>query len=89
MWDFIVSSPGELRLPPNLATPGGVRALEMPVLYYMPGQRSTESAREVARLLLSALQKVTVLESEQLGHVGPVTHPDRVNEAIGSFLGRA
>jgi len=29
------------------------------------------------------------VEFEKLGHMGPVTHPDTVNEAIGQFLERA
>jgi hypothetical protein len=28
------------------------------------------------------------VEFENLGHMGPVTHPDLVNEAIGQFLER-
>jgi len=28
------------------------------------------------------------VEFENLGHMGPITHPDVVNEAIGQFLER-
>jgi pimeloyl-ACP methyl ester carboxylesterase len=42
----------------------------------------------VARLLVNALPQVEVVEFGTLGHMGPVTHPDVVNEAIGRFLER-
>ena len=64
------------------------RALDIPVLY-MVGKRSTVSAHGVARLLLSALPRVELLEFDDLGHMGPMTHPEPVNEAIARFLERA
>jgi pimeloyl-ACP methyl ester carboxylesterase len=63
------------------------RSLNVPVLY-MVGKRSTRSAHGVARLLTAALPRVTVVEFENLGHMGPVTHPDIVNQVIGEFLER-
>jgi len=63
------------------------RSLNVPVLY-MVGKRSTPSARGVARLLTSALPKVEVVEFVELGHMGPMTHPDPVNDAIARFLER-
>jgi pimeloyl-ACP methyl ester carboxylesterase len=63
------------------------RSLDVPVLY-MVGKRSTPSAHGVARLLVNALPQVEVIEFENLGHMGPVTHPDIVNAAIGQFLER-
>jgi pimeloyl-ACP methyl ester carboxylesterase len=64
------------------------RSLDMPVLY-MVGGRSTTSACGVARLLTNALPRVEVVEFEELGHMGPITHPDRVNDVIARFLERA
>jgi pimeloyl-ACP methyl ester carboxylesterase len=64
------------------------RSLDVPVLY-MVGKRSTPSARAVARLLTATLPRVEVVEFESLGHMGPVTHPGAVNEAIERFLERA
>ena len=64
------------------------RSLDVPVLY-MVGKRSTPAALGVARLLTAALPRVEVVEFENLGHMGPVTHPDAVNEVIGRFLERA
>ncbi len=63
-------------------------ALDVPVLY-MVGKRSTASARGVARLLTAALPRVEVVEFEKLGHMGPVTHPEPVNQAIRQFLERS
>lgn len=62
-------------------------ALKMPVLY-MLGGRSPESAHGVARLLVPALPQVEVQTFDQLGHMGPITHPDMVNAAIDGFLDR-
>ena len=64
-----------------------LRALDMPVLL-MVGQRSTPSARGVARLLAAALPRVDVMAFDELGHMGPLTHPDLVNAAIAQFLER-
>jgi len=63
------------------------RSLDVPVLY-MVGKRSTPSAHGVARLLVNALPQVQFVELENLGHMGPITNPDLVNEAIGQFLER-
>jgi pimeloyl-ACP methyl ester carboxylesterase len=63
------------------------RALNIPVLC-MVGKRSTASARGVARRLASALPRVELLEFDGLGHMGPITHPEPVNEAIARFVAR-
>lgn len=64
------------------------RSLDIPVLY-MLGKRSTASAHGVARLLTKALPRVEVVEFEELGHMGPITHPGPVNDVIARFLERA
>jgi pimeloyl-ACP methyl ester carboxylesterase len=61
--------------------------LDVPVLY-MIGRNSPASSRGVARILTRALPRVEVVEFEGLGHMGPVTHPEVVNEAISEFLER-
>jgi pimeloyl-ACP methyl ester carboxylesterase len=63
------------------------RSLDVPVLY-MVGKRSTASAHGVARLLAAALPRVELLELDDLGHMGPVTHPDLVNDVIARYLER-
>lgn len=59
--------------------------LRMPVLYLL-GERSPAAAHGVAELLLATLPRVERLEFAGLGHMGPVTHPQPVNEAIADFL---
>lgn len=61
--------------------------LDVPVLYMMGG-RSPASSRSVARLLTRVLPRVEVVEFAELGHMGPVTHPNIVNAAISGFLAR-
>lgn len=63
------------------------RALDIPVLY-MVGRRSPVSAQAVAKLLASVLPNVRLVEFDDLGHMGPVTHPHVVNDAIEHFLSR-
>lgn len=63
------------------------RALNVPVLY-MVGATSPASSRGVARLLTQTLPQVEVLEFAGLGHMGPVTHTQIVNDAIDGFLSR-
>jgi pimeloyl-ACP methyl ester carboxylesterase len=62
--------------------------LEAPVLY-MVGGRSPASSRGVFDLLEKTLPNVSVKQFDDLGHMGPVTHPDPVNQAIETHLGRA
>lgn len=62
------------------------RSLTMPVLYLM-GKQTTASARGVATLLTSTLPNVEVMEFDHLGHMGPVTNPDIVNQTVERFLG--
>ena len=60
-------------------------ALDVPVLY-VTGSDSPASSRGVARLLTKTLPRVTAVEIEGVGHMGPVTHPDRVNALIERYL---
>jgi len=63
------------------------RSLDVPVLL-MTGRRSTASAHGVAKILAAALPRVEVVAFEGLGHMGPITNPDVVNEAISRFFDR-
>jgi pimeloyl-ACP methyl ester carboxylesterase len=62
-----------------------ISALKMPVLL-LTGSRSTAAARGVHRILQGLLPGAAVAEFSGLGHMGPVTHPEQVNEIIASFL---
>jgi pimeloyl-ACP methyl ester carboxylesterase len=59
--------------------------LDLPVLL-MVGTASPLSSRAVAQRLSRVLPRVDVVELEGLGHMGPVTHPDTVNDVIRRFL---
>ncbi len=61
--------------------------LNVPVLYMM-GKDSPASSRGVGRLLTRSLPQVQVVEFDGIGHMGPVTHPEVVSEAIARFLER-
>jgi pimeloyl-ACP methyl ester carboxylesterase len=63
-------------------------ALDVPTLCIV-GSKSPASSRTVARLLAGALPSVTTVEIDGVGHMAPVTHPDRVNAVIAEYLGRA
>jgi len=54
----------------------------------MLGTESPLPARAVADVLIPVLPNVQVLEFEGLGHMGPITHPTAVNDAIVAFLHR-
>jgi len=62
--------------------------LDIPILY-MIGKRSTAAARAVGQILIPVLSRVRTVEFKELGHMGPITHPEAVNAAIKSFLERA
>lgn len=62
--------------------------LDMPVLYMM-GKDSPASSRGVGRLLTQTLPRVRLVEFDGLGHMGPLTHPKIVNQAICRFFERA
>lgn len=60
-------------------------ALQMPVLL-LQGSDTTASARAVVQRLARTLPQVQLQVLDGLGHMGPVTHPERVNAAIQAFL---
>jgi pimeloyl-ACP methyl ester carboxylesterase len=62
-----------------------LRNLQVPVLC-LTGSETTASARGVARILASSLPQVQMVEFEGVGHMGPVTHPGKVNRTIARFL---
>jgi pimeloyl-ACP methyl ester carboxylesterase len=62
--------------------------LEIPVLYMM-GSESPAASGGVARLLTRALPRIQVVEFDGVGHMGPITHPEIVNDAISRFLVQA
>ena len=70
-------------------TPRAVFAtLRIPVLV-MIGGASTVAAHGGARRLVSALPMATRHDFPNLGHMGPVTHPEQVNAVVARFLDEA
>ena len=67
------------------ATLDQLAQLRVPVLY-MVGGRSPESSRCVAQRLAPALADARRVDFPELGHMGPVTHPEPVNRAVAQFL---
>jgi len=67
------------------ATLAALARIDVPVLL-MTGSASPPSSLGVARLLAGALRGVQRVDFDGLGHMGPVTHPETVNEAIARFL---
>lgn len=61
------------------------RGIQAPVLC-MVGGKSQLSAHSVANRLVATLPRVELVEFQELGHMGPVTHPDVVNEVISRFV---
>lgn len=62
-----------------------LRSIEVPCLL-LTGTRSTAAARQAVALLRGLMRNVRVLALDGLGHMGPVTHPERVDAAVDAFL---
>ena len=68
------------------STPLGAFAeIDVPTLF-LTGTGSKASALAVARLLMKVLPRVRVQEIDGVGHMAPVTHPERINPLIERFL---
>jgi pimeloyl-ACP methyl ester carboxylesterase len=63
----------------------GFAAVNVPTLF-LSGTQSKASALAVARLVTAVLPRVRIEEIEGVGHMAPVTHPDKVNSLIERFL---
>lgn len=68
-------------------SPQDISALPMPILL-LTGTRTTSAARGVVATLRKLLPTADLVEFDGLGHMGPVTHPVVVNQAIVSFIGK-
>jgi pimeloyl-ACP methyl ester carboxylesterase len=62
-----------------------LRALDIPCLL-MTGSRSTAAAHRAVRLLRETLPRAQVIELDGPGHLGPITHPERFDNAVEAFL---
>ena len=62
-----------------------LRAIDVPVLL-LTGSASTAAAGAAARLVGRVLPRARVQQIEGVGHMAPLTHPERVNPLIEQFL---
>jgi pimeloyl-ACP methyl ester carboxylesterase len=60
-------------------------AIEAPTLY-LTGSESRRSTIAVADLLTGVMPNLQIEETEGVGHMAPVTHPEKVNPMIEEFL---
>ena len=60
-------------------------SLDTPTLY-LTGAVSPVPTREIAALLAPVLPRVQLVELDGMGHMGPITHPGRVNATIEQYL---
>ncbi|HME46335.1 MAG TPA: alpha/beta hydrolase [Syntrophorhabdales bacterium] len=60
-------------------------SVEVPCLL-LSGMKSTAPARAMTGLLSSVLPQAKIEELKDIGHMGPVTHPEVINSAIERFL---
>ncbi len=66
-------------------SPESLGRLEVPCLL-LTGSDTTAAARRAHQLLHASLPRTTAIELQGLGHLGPMTHPERVDAAIEAFL---
>jgi pimeloyl-ACP methyl ester carboxylesterase len=62
-----------------------LRSLTMPVLC-LHGEDSPESSLSVVRVLAETLPDLRLAPQAGMGHMGPITHTQRVNSQIADFL---
>ena len=69
----------------NVRSAADLQSLDVPCLL-MTGTRSTAAARRALQLLRETLPHADITEFEGLGHLGPVTQPERIDEAVDAFI---
>jgi pimeloyl-ACP methyl ester carboxylesterase len=60
-------------------------SIDIPTLY-LTAQKSNLPTRALGQLLIGALPRVRTVDIEGVGHMAPLSHPDRVNPLIEAFL---
>jgi pimeloyl-ACP methyl ester carboxylesterase len=75
-WDALLRDPVVL---------SDVASIDIPILY-LTAQKSNVPTRALGQLLIGALPRVRTIDLEGVGHMAPLSHPDRVNPLIEAFL---
>lgn len=78
-WDALLRDP--IRLP-------DIASIDVATLF-LSGKNSLLPARALAELLVQTLPRVRSVDIEGVGHMAPLTDPDRVNPLIDAFLQEA
>jgi pimeloyl-ACP methyl ester carboxylesterase len=60
-------------------------SLDTPTLY-LTGAVSPAPTRKIAALLAPVLNRMELVALDGMGHMGPITHPERVNATIEQYL---
>lgn len=60
-------------------------SIDIPILY-LTAKKSNLPMRALSELLIGALPRVRTMDIEGVGHMAPLSHPDRVNPVIEAFL---
>ncbi|MFT5133705.1 MAG: pimeloyl-ACP methyl ester carboxylesterase, partial [Gammaproteobacteria bacterium] len=65
----------------------GIASIQVPTLY-LSGRESPASVQVISELLIQKLPCVDVHQFPGLGHMGPITHSEIVNDRIEGFIQR-
>ena len=77
-FEALVSEPNALE---------GIASIQVPTLY-LSGRESPASVQVISELLIQKLPCVDVHQFPGLGHMGPITHSEIVNDRIEGFIQR-
>ena len=75
-WDALLRDPVQV---------ADLALLNIPTLY-LTARNSNVPTRALSELLIRALPRVRTIDIEGVGHMAPLSNPDRVNPLIGAFL---
>ena len=62
-----------------------IASIDVPALC-LTGEKSNAPTRALSEILIGALPRVRAVEIAGVGHMAPLSHPDRVNPLIKAFL---
>jgi pimeloyl-ACP methyl ester carboxylesterase len=77
-FEALVSEPNAL---------AGLENIQVPTLY-LSGEESPASAQVISELMVQKLPRVDTHQFPGLGHMGPITHSEMVNDHIEAFIQR-
>ena len=78
-WDALLRDPVVL---------SDIACIDVPALC-LTAEKSNVPTRALSQLLIGALPRARTFEIEGVGHMAPLSHPERVNPLIKAFLEKA